>query len=298
MRLALILTVICKTVAASDAVENIRPLTEAGIYESDGRKFERGLYPGGSNALPVKHGKSGELLAASITPKNGMIKAAVIGHSNTVKYFEGLNALVVAEAKKGTINASFKIANRAVPGKMCSNWVHDAREGKLDIPEDAQVLFMLTSYHASSLQSTKQKFPEVVDKSLAERVKLLKAGMKEILIAAVLKAPNLKIAYIGSDTWRGYTKCEPQVFEEAFAVKSLIEDQINGDQDLAFEGVNRKVPWLAWGGYIWEPAPSRDRFIKDGVHPSAAGIDFAAGRWLKALQDSSAARGWFSITKK
>jgi hypothetical protein len=101
------------------------------------------------------------------------------------------------------------------------------------------------------------------------------------------------MVFLGSDTWRGNRKLEPEAYQEGFAVKLLIESQINGDPELAFEGPNRKAPWLAWGGYIWEANAPRERFIRDGVHPSDIGKAFVVKRWYEALAGNSAARPWF-----
>jgi hypothetical protein len=44
---------------------------------------------------------------------------------------------------------------------------------------------------------------------------------------------------------------EPKGYWGNLAIKELIERQINGDPELVYEGVNKKVPWLSWGPYFW-----------------------------------------------
>ena len=180
-------------------------------------------------------------------------------------------------------------------GKVCQDWAKEAREQQtLKLPESTQVLFVLVTFHNASPSRTRQRTPEVFDMTFEQRTAAMKEDLKAIVTAAAQACPNLKLAYLGSDTWRGYGGLEPQVFEEGFAVKALIEDQIKGDPELAFRGENRKAPWLAWGGYIWEPNPPHERFVADGVHPTDVGAAFAVERWYEALSGDSTARGWFT----
>jgi hypothetical protein len=277
-----------------DVGAGLVPLTTEGFYERDGKKYERGLYPGGKNEMPAEHRAVGEKLAAAITPdRSGFLIAGVIGHSNPRDYFRGFTEHLKEKAAAGEVNPKLHLQSHCQGGVMSGEWAKTARDKKLPLSPDTQVLFLLTSIHNATPKATKAKSPEVLEMNFEQRTAALKKDMKDILQAAAEHCPNLKIAYLGCDTWRGYSGLEPHVYEEAFAVKSLIEDQIKGDPELAFTGDKRKVPWLAWGGYIWEPNAPRERFVKDGVHASPEGIKFVVGRWHELLAKDSTSRGWY-----
>jgi hypothetical protein len=127
-------------------------------------------------------------------------------------------------------------------------------------------------------------------------------------IARVLKAkyPNLKIAYWSSRIYAGYATTtlnpEPFAYESGFAVKWLIEKQINGDTTLAFAGARPKAPWLAWGPYLWADGmkPRSDGLIwecrdfqADGTHPAPTGRTKVANLLLAFFKTEVTATSWF-----
>ncbi|MFI5172925.1 MAG: T9SS type A sorting domain-containing protein [Chitinophagales bacterium] len=72
--------------------------------------------------------------------------------------------------------------------------------------------------------------------------------------------PNLKILYIGSHAYGGYSSefsdnadlaGEPAAYYGGFGVKWVIEAQINGDPRLKYKGATVKAPWICWGPYYW-----------------------------------------------
>jgi hypothetical protein len=127
-------------------------------------------------------------------------------------------------------------------------------------------------------------------------------------IARILKAkyPNLKIAYWSSRIYAGYATTtlnpEPFAYESGFAVKWLIEKQINGDTTLVFAGARSKAPWLAWGPYLWadgtKPRPDgliwecRD-FQNDGTHPAPDGRTKVANLLLAFFKTEVTTTSWF-----
>jgi hypothetical protein len=93
-------------------------------------------------------------------------------------------------------------------------------------------------------------------------------------IARNLKShyPNIKIAFFSSRTrsytyWRGLSP-EPQAYETGFAVKWMIEKQINGEPSLNYDPANGEVkaPFLSWGPYLWI----------DGMNPNSDGLTWEA----------------------
>ncbi|MFA4943769.1 MAG: hypothetical protein WC789_03595 [Lentisphaeria bacterium] len=276
---------------------DITPFPKQGFYERDAKKYECGLYPDGRNDMPATHRKAGEELAASIVPdaKTGRISILVAGHSNPKAYFSAYAAYLAGEQGKRHVRKEVELLNICEGGKMSRDWAAECcAPGPRGARQEAQVLFLLTSLHNSNRDNTARITPDVLQMSLEERTKALKEDLKAILQGFARACPQLKLAYLGCDTWRGNSGLEPMVWEEAFAFKGIIEDQINGDPELAYAGLNRKAPWVAWGGYIWENNPPKERFEADGVHPSEAGKAFAYGCWHDLLVHDSTAIPWLS----
>lgn len=284
----------------STGLTGLKPFPEQGVYVRDGKRYECGLYPGGKNEMPASHRQAGEKLAAGIAPdsKSGKILILAAGHSNPAAYFSAYETYLAEEQKKGNVRKDVELLSICQGGKMCQDWAAECRArgptggGFQNVRSQAQILFLLTSYHNASRSITEKRNPEVFTMSFEERTQAMKEDLKVILQAFAKACPQLKLAYLGCDTWRGNSGLEPMVWEEAFAFKGIIEDQIKGDPELAYEGPNRKAPWLAWGGYIWENNPPKERFAGDGVHPSDAGKAFAYGRWHDLLIHDSTSAPW------
>ncbi len=120
--------------------------------------------------------------------------------------------------------------------------------------------------------------------------------------AMKVRYPNLRQTYVSPRDYAGHSKTlsnpEPYAYETAFAVKRLIQAQINqlatgeidslaGDLSLAL------APWLTWGPYLWATGTPRsdglfwvlaDYDPKDGSHFSQRGETKASANMI----------GWFS----
>jgi hypothetical protein len=140
------------------------------------------------------------------------------------------------------------------------------------------------TYHRATRARTIQGNPGLLEMLFRKKMLQMKNDLKTVMGLLMRICPNLKIALVGSDTRRGYHDLEPEVFEEGFACKWLIEDQLNGDKGLIFEGPDPNSPWIGWGGYICEPNAPRDRFTqRDGVHPAAKGRGFVTETWYNSM---------------
>src|SRR3954454_7881097 len=101
--------------------------------------------------------------------------------------------------------------------------------------------------------------------------------------------PNLKIAYLSSVYYMGYSNGlsqkldpEPWAYEAGFAVKNVIQDQINGVGNLNYDPSHGTVtaPWMSWGPYLWANGMNArgDGLVwscqdvqPDGTHPAVPG---------------------------
>ncbi len=121
--------------------------------------------------------------------------------------------------------------------------------------------------------------------------------------------PNVKLCYMASRISARYATTtlnpEPHSYWTGWAVKKVIEDQINGDPLLTFSGPGARSPWLAWGIYMWSdgsiPQTTNPNvfyncpadFQNDGTHPSTAGAQKIGGLLLNFFSTDSTCIPWF-----
>jgi hypothetical protein len=292
-----------ETTAPPHAAMNLVPLTETGSYDKNGTAYERGLYPGGAGTIPETHRKAGERIARSIVPlssagipdpQGGKIVLLSEGHSNPRDYFNAFKRLLNEKKAEGGVNSRLELRNVCMGGQTTQLIVEKVKRGKLQFASpDVQVAFLLTTSHPAYRRGMGQIPKDIAELPFPQKMQRMKQDLKQIVRAMAQACPNLKMVFLTSDVWRGNSGLEPEVYEEGFAVKWLIEDQLRGDPELAFEGKDRKAPWLAWGPYLWEPDPPRDRFVADGVHASPQGAAVVVNLWLEFLSTDSTTRPWF-----
>ena len=118
----------------------------------------------------------------------------------------------------------------------------------------------------------------------------LRAEFETVMNVLRSKFPNARVCFVASRIYAGYATSllnpEPYSYEQGFACKWLIEDQINGDAGLNFVPARGPVvsPWIDWGTYNWA----------DGLTPRSDGLtwdcaDFQA-YWDAPLSTSVATR--------
>jgi hypothetical protein len=286
------------------------PLNDLGAGTYQG--FEGGLYPGGSNARPASHQQDLDrvgrvmLLDPQGLPDaaNGKIVLMSVGMSNTTQEFSTFkpladadpvknSRLVIVDAAEGGQDATIisnpgalywthvdqKLANAGVtPLQVEAVWLKEARVGPTEaFPLDAQIL-------RDELRSI---------------VQIIKS-----------RYPNTRSVYLSSRTYAGYASStlnpEPYAYQSAFAVKWLIEEQLNGSAALNFDPAKGPVlaPWLSWGPYLWADGltPRSDGLTwicddfqpTDGTHPSTSGRNKVAGLLLDFFKTDPTTARWFA----
>src|SRR5262249_51198814 len=128
--------------------------------------------------------------------------------------------------------------------------------------------------------------------------------------------PNLRIAYFTSRIYAGYARGpgadlnpEPYAYETAFAVRSVIQEQIKGGKELNFDAARGavKAPLLLWGPYLCADGKTpRDDGLawvaqdisSDGTHPSEIGRKKVAEHLLKFFKNDPNTKTWFVRPKK
>jgi hypothetical protein len=289
------------------------PLTDLGnrVYvRMDGQNtgFTGGLYPDGSNLRPPAHEAAGVSLAAQIVPLNaggardphGKIVMLGIGMSNAAQEF---NAFLERARSDPGVDPSLTIVNGAQPGMTAEDWVDPAAPTWSVVsqrlaaqgltPEQVQVAWVKNTLTGSG------PFPG--------RTRVLQDDFKAIVRDLKALYPNIKLAYLSSRTnsytyWDGLSP-EPAAYETGFAVKWLIEDQINGDPELNYDPARGPVvaPFLSWGPYLWADGPNPrsdglvwlpNDMVWDCTHPSASG-EAKVAQMLLDFFKSDTTTGWF-----
>lgn len=276
------------------------PLTDLGSARYLG--FAGGLYPNGKNSRPFAYEDAGVALGATVHPvdrdgkplgsgKTGMV---CIGMSNASREFSEFIRLAEADARK---NPSLVMVDGALEGASATKiavpggdyWKHvDRQLQRFEITAaQVQVVWLKPAQGYET-----PGFPE--------KARLLQKALHSIIEILTAKFLQLKLVYVSSRTYGGYSKIdlnpEPIAYESAFGVKWLIEERINHPSP------DRSIPWVSWGPYLWADGltPRSDGLIwepsdfgPDGVHPSALGALKVGRLLLEFFQQDAAAKLWF-----
>lgn len=280
-----------------------------GLYKSK----QGGLYPGGSNVRPAVHGAAGLQLAHGVTPldangqpnASGRIVLISIGMSNTTFEFSTFKPIADADPAK---NPKLVIVDGA-QGGMSADRISDLNTSTAQ--QYWQTVDQRLSAAGVTTAQVQVAWVKEADASptLDFPADALKLKDELASIARILKTryPNIRLVYYSSRIYAGYATStlnpEPFAYQSAFAVKWLVEDQINGSADLNFDPTRSavKAPWLAWGPYMWADGvkPRGDGlswacsdFQTDGTHPSSTGAQKVAQMLLSFFKSDSTAT-WF-----
>ena len=269
-----------------------------------------GLYPGGELVRPSAHDAGGLLSATFVEPRDaagqpdpaGAVVLLALGMSNTSVEFQMFDGLVSQEEG---VHSSVVLVNGAQPDQTADAiadpgapfWdVVEARLAGAGVTaQQVQAVWLKSGHAESSLP-----FPE--------NAQSLQADLAEVVRIVADRYPNARVCYLSSRIYGGYAtgdlSPEPAAYEEGFAVKHLIEDQIGGDPNLNYDPERGAVvaPWLAWGPYVWADGEiprgdgltwECDDFVADGVHPDLSGMQKVALELLSFLKTDGTARSWF-----
>jgi hypothetical protein len=307
------------------------PLTDLGTREYQG--FAGGLYPRGKNERPAAHEAAGVALARSVQPLDaegkpsaeGKIVLLSVGFSNTLQSFNGFMRVaksdhevsphvVLVQGAVGGIPASVAQHEDAetITGiggvrKSVKYWsiVDDRLRAAGVTPKEVQVVWIKETNPAPH-QGGFPKYTQELEAQITKIVQLLPK-----------RFPNIKLAYLSSRTFGGWARApvaqkargpgnsEPYSYETGFAVKWLIERQLQGDRDLNYDPAQGpvKAPWLSWGPYLWangeRPRTDGYHFEKtdfradDQMHHSEAGMTKIGNELLRFFKTDATTRPWF-----
>jgi hypothetical protein len=288
-----------------------KPLTEMSAGDRY-KEQDGGLYGGGKNEPPQEHRQAAAAALAKIEPldaagrpaEGGTIGFVSISMSNATQEFSTFKRLADADAAK---SPRVTIVDCAQGGQAMAEWVDPqarpwqeaARRlaaAKL-APEQVQVAWIKLA----------NKGPRG---EFAEHGKKLEQDTLAVIQNAKEKFPNLRIAYLSSRIYGGYStgllNPEPYAYESAFVVRWLIQRQIKGDEALNHDAGRGAVraPLLLWGPYLWADGVTprqadglmyrREDLAADGTHPSDAGRQKVARLMLDFYKTDALAKSWFA----
>lgn len=301
------------SVNAGDGSGPLVPLTDLGTsyYLSS---EEGGLYANGSNTDDPTHDSYGQSAAASIVPldSNGNYSPTgkevfvSIGLSVAQQPFIEFLQLVGTDPAK---NPNLVVVNGGTGGATASllsgvnnnfwNAIIDDYLPNAGVTANQVEVAWVLDVNGGP----KGTFPSDMTG--------LTTDLEDIAQNLLIRFPNIKIAYYSSINYTGYSdgvktlNPEPYAYENGFAVKNTILDQIDGDPNMNFNPANGKVkaPWIAWGPYYWANGmiPRSDGLVwscqdldTDGTHPSnPAGRIKISTQLLNFLKTDDTASIWF-----
>ena len=280
--------------------------------------------------------------AAGRSTADGKIVLLTLGFSNTHMESQDFVATASADPRK---SPHVVLVDGAIGGRAAVMWAYDGaewlpraeqerldhemdvlhmpkvRRGNRAVPEDRDTWPTLAlrlreaGVTSNQVQAVWMKHVEAGAAALGEfpaHARALQADLADILNIARRQFPHLRIALFSSRTYGGWAapttgSPEPYAYESAFAVRWLLQSQIQGDPQLNFDPARGEVkaPIAAWGPYLWACGNTprkwdglvwseQDVRANDHLHPSAAGCRKVTGMLLKFLATDPGTRTWFT----
>ncbi len=269
-----------------------------------------GLYPDGANEIPEKHMELGLQQAALVQPRNatgepdpaGQIGMISVGVSNTmIEFDEFLNQL----ANSDQVNPRLVVLNGAQGSRSLEAWAEGAQANAWqNVDRDLS----RAGISAEQVQVAWVKLPARIRGTPSlDDVEAELAQLRTVLNILAGRFPNLRLTYLSSRIYAGYggsSDAEPKAYQNGFAVKWLIEDQITGNPELNADPATGPVmaPWIAWGPYLWADGTAGrsdglvyecDDFDDDGIHPGPGASQKVASALFEHFSTDATATGWF-----
>jgi hypothetical protein len=300
----------------------------SGLYLS---QYQGGLYPGGLNEAPAAHAAEGLARAFAVQPlntagqpdANGKYGFVSISYSNGTQEFCSHSGLAPcnswtfmgqAAVDPHVNHTQLALVNGAKGGQAIGSW---------DQPTDSNYNRIITEWLTPNGLSEQQIQAAWVKLNYARPTISLPdpsaeafqvvAGLGDVVRTLKNRYPNLQQVFFSSRIYAGYATTElhpePYAYEAGFAVKWLIEAQINqmagGSIDPLAGDLNYATgiaPWLAWGPYLWADGTNprsdgltwtQQDFQNDGTHPATSAERKVGTMLLDFMLNSPYTQPWF-----
>jgi hypothetical protein len=289
------------------------PVTDLGTGTYLGT--EGGLYPNGSNVMPASHDADGVALADAIQPldangnpdPNGKYGLLSLGLSVTFENYFYFQQAGLADL---SLNPNLVLVNGANPNLTAARYANPS-----DPIWTTEMNYFLPNAGVTANQIV-AAWVMVIDGyptgTFPNDMVALQGEYESIANNLHTKFPNLTMAFFSSRDYSGYSNGrvqpddpEPYAYETAFAVRGMIEDQLNGNANLNYNPNNGPVmaPWLSWADYDWANGmiPRSDGlvwtcqdFLPDGTHNSLpTGREKDANLLMNFFKTDDATMPWF-----
>lgn len=305
-----------------------------------------GLYGGGRNEPPPALRAAESKEAEKIVPRNargepaagGKIGFITIGFSNPSIETEDFKRVADADAQK---SADVVIVNGCIGGRSAVMWAWDgadvlpkAEQERLDRAMD--LVRMPKGKRASTglekdtwptlakridaaglspqqVQVAWLKHVEANPKPFGEfpaHARALQADIGAILAIARHHYPNLRVVYLSSRTFGGWSgresgSPEPYAYESGFGTRWVVQDQMKGRAELNWDPARGavKAPLVLWGPYLWARGDSpraldgltwtQNDVRPDQLHPNESGCGKTTALLLNFFKSSEGTARWF-----
>jgi hypothetical protein len=308
------------------------PITE--LIAGDYFGYPGGLYDG-ANTPPAVHATEGAARAAAIAPRNttgdpdagGRYVLLSIGPTNAALAFCSASgyppcddsSFIGQAARDPLVNqTTLAIVNGAAPGQFADAWetataanydrIRDSVLVPAGLSEQQVEIVWLNAYDTGPTTSLPASGADA---------RILEARLGSIVRALKARYPNLTMLFLSSRVWGGYAVTtvnpEPYAYESGFAVKWLVQAQINQmNSGVASDTLAGNLsyatvaPWIAWGPYTWaygDQARSDglqwflvDFQQNDGTELSQAGVLKVGQLLLTFFEQDARAACWFTVS--
>jgi hypothetical protein len=292
------------------------PINDLGTGISTVTGLMGGLYPNGSNFLPSTHKKAGLQMASQVKcldangnpdAVNGKIVWLSIGMSNCTQ--ETQQFIPQANAFAGK-NPKLTLVDGAQGGQTASIISTPGNPNYANFWKTVDTRLTTAGSTAKQVQVIWFKEANVAGTTPIQIYHdSLVVQVKRIMNEIKTRFPNVKLCYLASRIAARYASStlnpEPYSYWTGWAVKKVIEAQINGDSQLTYSGAGSKSPWLSWGIYMWSDGSSPQitnpnifftcptDFNSDGTHPSTVGARKVGALLLNFFSTDSTSTPWF-----
>ncbi len=284
-------------------------------------QYQGGLYPNGSNTMPAAHADVGLARAAAVVPRsasgapdaNGKYVLISIGMSNTTQEFSTFMSQAAGDARVN--HTTLRLVDGAAGGQTAGTWDSptDANYDRVRDQELAPLALSEAQVQVAWVKVANAQPTSSLPNANADANTLVQQ-MGNIARALETRYPNLQQVFFSSRIYAGYATTtlnpEPYAYESGFAVKRVIEAQIDQMDGLGLDPLagdmsyNAATPWVAWGPYLWADGttPRSDGLTwlagdlaADGTHPSASGRQKVSNLLMNFMLTSPQTQRWFAV---
>jgi hypothetical protein len=279
---------------------------------------EGGLYLNGSNVMPASQDAAGVSFGQAIQPLDAEGnpdpggKYAMLSIGMSIAY-DNFQTFTIDATADPSVNPALVLVPGAQPRVGAVDWAD------LTHPAWTDIMDYFLPQSGVTAQQVVVAWVEAVNSqptgTFPADMTALQANLESIAQNLHTLFPNLTMAFFNSREYAGYSNGlpgsgvndpEPYAYESGYAVRGMIQDQLNGVAAMNYNPANGPVmaPWVAWGPYSWANGLiarsdgqvwTCQNFESDGVHTSqtGGGTERIANMLMNFMKTDDATAPWF-----